>query len=44
MPLHQMSFRFYENGVVRNLTIDYGTLMVKGTLAELEFYKTTPCE
>lgn len=44
MPLHQMSFRFYENGVVRNLAIDYGTLMVKGKLAELEFYTPTPCE
>ncbi len=43
MPLHQMSFRFYENGVVRRLLIDYGTLSVKGTLAELEFYEPTPC-
>ena len=37
-PAHEMSFVFYENGVVRQLAIDYGNLSVKGTLAEIEFY------
>jgi EipB-like len=43
VPAHEMSFQFYENGVVGQLSIDYGTLSVKGTLAEIEFYPTAIC-
>jgi hypothetical protein len=43
LPLHEMSFRFYENGVVRKLSIDYGTVSVKGVLSQLDFYEPTPC-
>lgn len=42
-PNQEMSFRLYENGVVRNLHMDYGTMSVKGRLAEIEFYPPTPC-
>jgi hypothetical protein len=43
LPEHEMSFEFYENGVVRKLGLDYGTLKVKGTLAEIEFYEPVKC-
>jgi len=43
LPEHQMSFELYENGVVRKLGLDYGSLSVKGTLAEIEFYDPVAC-
>ena len=43
LPAHEMSFLFYENGVIRKLGIDYGTLTVKGTLAEIEFLEPAKC-
>lgn len=42
-PTHEMSFRFFANGVINNLTIDYGTLSVKGKLAEIEFFDPSKC-
>ncbi len=42
-PEHEMSFTVYENGVVSKLAIDYGSLSVKGTLAEIEFYPPAKC-
>lgn len=44
VPLHEMSFRFYENGVVRSLKIDYGNVIVTGTLSQLDFYEQAKCE
>jgi EipB-like len=43
LPEHQMSFVLYENGVARKLALDYGSLTVKGTLAEIEFYEPAKC-
>jgi len=43
LPAHEMSFLFYENGVIRKLGIDYGTLTVRGTLSEIEFYEPAVC-
>ena len=43
LPAHEMSFVLYENGVVRQVDIDYGNLSVKGTLAEIEFYPPPNC-
>ncbi len=40
---HEMTFRLFENGVIRELSIDYGTLSVQGKLAEIEFYTPTVC-
>ena len=42
-PEHEMAFTVFENGVVSKLTIDYGSLSVKGTLAEIEFYPPAKC-
>jgi len=42
-PEHEMAFTVYENGVVSKLNIDYGSLSVKGTLSEIEFYPPAKC-
>ncbi len=43
VPEHEMAFTVFENGVVSKLAIDYGSLAVKGTLAEIEFYPPAKC-
>ena len=42
-PTQEMGFRLYENGVVRSLHLDYGTMSMTGTLAEIEFYPPAAC-
>ncbi|MEZ5776128.1 MAG: cell envelope integrity EipB family protein [Hyphomicrobiaceae bacterium] len=44
IPVHEMSFRFYENGVIDHLAIDYGSLSVKGVLSSLEFFDRGNCQ
>ena len=43
-PQQQMSFRFFENGVIQGLKIDYGSFAVRGHLAEIEFYEQSKCD
>ena len=43
LPAHEMSFQFYENGVIRKLALDYGTLQLRGTLSQLEFLEPAKC-
>ncbi|MGD9501972.1 MAG: cell envelope integrity EipB family protein [Methyloceanibacter sp.] len=42
-PSYQIDFRLYENGVSRELLIDYGNFSVHGTLTALEYLKTPEC-
>lgn len=42
-PEHEMSFRLYANGVIRSVKIDYGTLVLDGRLAQIEFLPQKPC-
>lgn len=42
-PNHEMSFRFYANGVINNLAIDYGSISITGKLAEIEFFDPSKC-
>jgi EipB-like len=42
-PSYQIDFRLYENGVSRELLIDYGSFSVHGTLTGLEYLKTPAC-
>jgi EipB-like len=42
-PSYQIDFRLYDNGVSRELLIDYGTFSVHGTLTALEYLKTPEC-
>ncbi|SMF67100.1 protein of unknown function [Xaviernesmea oryzae] len=36
MPVYNMSFKLYENGITRDLTMDYGDFTLTGTLSKLE--------
>ena len=36
MPIYSQSFKLYENGVTRDLTLDYGDFVLAGKLTKLE--------
>lgn len=42
-PIYRISFKLYDNGVTRDLTMDYGDFVLKGNLASLEMLKADPC-
>ncbi len=42
-PSYQIGFRLYENGVSRELLIDYGDFSIHGTLTSLEYLKAPEC-
>lgn len=42
-PSYQIDFRLYENGVSRDLLIDYGEYTVEGRLSSLEYLKENKC-
>jgi hypothetical protein len=42
-PSYQIDFRLYENGVSRNLLIDYGDFSIHGTLTSLEYLNAPEC-
>jgi len=44
MPSYQIDFRLYENGVSRNLLIDYGDFSIQGTLTSLEYLTPKECK
>lgn len=43
VPSYEMSYRFHENGVTSELTIDHGEFAFKGKLKELTFLPASPC-
>ncbi|MDO9384288.1 MAG: cell envelope integrity EipB family protein [Hyphomicrobiaceae bacterium] len=43
VPSYEMSYRFHENGVTSQLTIDHGEFAFKGKLKELTFLPETAC-
>lgn len=43
-PSYQIDFRLYENGVSRELLIDYGDFSIHGRLTSLEYLKAKECE
>jgi EipB-like len=36
LPVYRMSFKLYDNGITRDLTMDYGDFVLSGTLSKLE--------
>lgn len=42
-PSYQIDFRIYENGVSRELLIDYGDFSIHGSLTALEYLKSPEC-
>ncbi|MCF3639085.1 cell envelope integrity EipB family protein [Rhizobium sp. TRM95111] len=43
-PIYRMAFKLYENGVTRDLTMDYGDFVLSGKLANLEVFKAEECK
>lgn len=43
-PIYSMSFKLYENGVTRDLTMDYGDFVLSGKLANLEVFNAEDCK
>lgn len=43
MPVYQLTFVLYENGVSRELILDYGDFAMKGKLTDLTFYDSESC-
>ena len=42
-PTYSIAFELYENGVSRQLVIDYGEFSLRGTLSKLEWQAETAC-
>jgi hypothetical protein len=42
LPDYSTSFKLYENGVTRDLVMDYGDYSIKGRLVDLALYDTPP--
>lgn len=44
LPVYSIAFKLYENGVTRDLTMDYGDFVLEGRLAQLDIYEAEPCQ
>ncbi len=44
MPVYRMSFKLYENGITRDLTMDYGDFVLTGKLSKLEVLDAKACK
>ena len=44
MPVYRIAFKLYENGITRDLTMDYGDFVLTGKLADLEVFKQEKCK
>ena len=43
-PVYTIKFELYENGVSRDLLLDYGDFAIRGTMSTLELRNTRPCQ
>lgn len=43
LPTYRMSFKLYDNGVSRDLTMDYGDFALSGKLVKLDFLPESKC-
>lgn len=43
-PVYRMSFKLYENGITRDLTMDYGDFVLTGKLTKLEMLDMKACK
>jgi len=43
-PTYRMSFKLYENGVTRDLTMDYGDFILTGKLSSMEVLPAEECK
>jgi len=42
-PVYQMTFLLYDNGISRQLKMDYGQFSLRGKLRQLELHEATAC-
>lgn len=42
-PLYEVGYRLFENGVIADVSLDYGDFRMSGTLAELDPIAPQPC-
>lgn len=43
LPDYQVSYRLFENGVSSNMRLDYGDIVIDGTLTDLTYLVPDPC-
>jgi hypothetical protein len=44
VPVYELSFLFFENGVSRKLFIDYGEFAIQGEIKEIVFHPPSKCD
>jgi EipB-like len=44
VPVYELSFLFFENGVSRKLFIDYGEFAIQGEIKDIVFHPPSKCE
>jgi hypothetical protein len=44
LPIYEISFLMYENGVSRNLFIDYGDFALQGDITQIDFHERSKCK
>ena len=44
VPVYELTFLFFEDGVSRKLFIDYGEFAINGELKEITFHEPSKCE
>jgi EipB-like len=44
VPVYELTFWFFENGVSRKLYIDYGEFAIQGELAQIIFHEPSKCD
>jgi EipB-like len=42
-PIYSITFELYENGIARDLVLDYGEFVLRGTLSSLDIQPTAAC-
>lgn len=44
LPVYQLSFRLFQNGISSHLKLDYGDFVILGSMASLELYDEADCD
>ncbi|MCB1492714.1 MAG: cell envelope integrity EipB family protein [Rhodobiaceae bacterium] len=44
LPIYQMAFELYDNGITRSLTLDYGDFKLDGQMSQFEMLEPSKCE
>jgi hypothetical protein len=44
LPVYEISFLMFDNGVSRKLRIDYGDFALQGELTQIAFHEPSKCD